>query len=196
MTFIISNVFLAWKKRPDVFYLRNVYYLSCLCTKKNCYYLTHARKYKKIRKKNQFFWRRTSLPLTGARAGAFRDQNLTTAIIKILHCFMHNAHFYYRVRIAMVIIMTVIKIIIIYVTAIYARAENAGWRVSRVLMFIPTPTPPAPPPPVYSSSTYFPPTLPNRITICGATDGRHREFYDVQHRRRQHCAAADHIILL
>lgn len=101
------------------------------------------------------------------------------------------------VRIAMVIIMTVIKIIIIYVTAIYARAENAGWRVSRVLMFIPTPTPPAPPPPVHSSSTYFPPTLPNRITICGATDGRHREFYDVRHRRRQHCAAAaDHITLL
>jgi len=47
MTFMISSVFLTWKKRPHVFYLRNVYYLSCLCTKKNCYYLTHARKLKK-----------------------------------------------------------------------------------------------------------------------------------------------------
>lgn len=164
MTFKISNVPFGMKHRPRVFYLSNVFFMPFYLVK---LLLLNARL-----TKTHFF---LAEDVTTNQPGAFRDRNLTTAII-ILHFIMHNAHFTI-VSVAIIIIMTVIKIIICNNDLCTRRKR--GWRVSHVLMFIPTPTPQAPPPPAYSSSTYFPPTLPNRITICGATDGRRRDFYDV-----------------
>lgn len=118
-----------------------------------------------------------AVDVTIHQPGALSDRNLTTAII-ILHYIMHNAHFTIVSVAIIIIMMMVIKLIIICNNDLCTR-RKCGWQVSRVLMFIPTLTPRAPPPSAHSSSTYFPPTLPNRITICGATDGRRPDFYDV-----------------